>query len=80
MFNNSDDGGGKPYEMDGEISGNLKFALCNRILKGGVVIPLIFPKAPRSSQTESVGFPRKHHESSCLDTMGCWRPKISRQH
>ena len=29
----------------------------NRILKGGVVIPLIFPKVPQSSQTESLGFP-----------------------
>ncbi len=28
------------------------------ILKGGVVIPLIFPKLPQSSQTESLyGFP-----------------------
>ncbi len=30
----------------------------NRILKwGGVVIPLIFPKFPQSSQTEPLGFP-----------------------
>ena len=30
----------------------------NRILKGpGVVFPLIFPKVPQSSQTESLGFP-----------------------
>ena len=31
---------------------------CNRILFGAVVIPLIFPKIPQSSQTESSGFPR----------------------
>ena len=31
---------------------------CNGILKGGVVIPLIFPHVPQSSQTESLGFPR----------------------
>ena len=28
----------------------------DRILKGGVVIPLMFPKVPQSSQTESLGF------------------------
>ncbi len=32
-------------------------AYINRILKGGVVIPLIFAKVPESSQTESSGFP-----------------------
>ena len=31
--------------------------LFNRILKGGVVIPLIFPKVPQSSQTESLRVP-----------------------
>ena len=31
----------------------------NRILKGGVVIPLIFPKVPQSSQTESWTEPYK---------------------
>ena len=29
----------------------------NSILKGGVVIPLIFPKVPQSSRLESLGFP-----------------------
>ena len=31
--------------------------LYHRILTGGAVIPLIFPKVPQSSQTESFGFP-----------------------
>ncbi len=38
------------------------WSLDNRILKGGGggVIPLIFPKVPQSSQTESLGFPQQH--------------------
>ncbi len=35
-----------------------KFTPNDRILKEGVVIPLIFPKVPQSSQTESLRFPR----------------------
>ena len=33
------------------------FPRVNRILKGGVVIPLIFPKVPQSSRPESLGSP-----------------------
>ncbi len=43
-----------PSQVVSQIS-----AINSRILKGpGVVIPLMFPKVPQSSQTESSGFPR----------------------
>ena len=39
-------------------NGPTSTASYNRILKGGVVIPLIFPNLPQCSPTESSGFPR----------------------
>ena len=54
-------GQGLSCRVGPQLGGGFR-CLFNRILKGPgvVVIPVIFPKVPQSSQPESIGFPQEH--------------------